>query len=343
MDELPPSLALPVLRTYRLVLARAKGPEAAAALDHSAVGEWEEAALERGGGEDEALWARLALIAREFRQGDTERLALLCEVVIHEALATGARETALIFAEAAALLCPANAQYAYVAGRMHRERGQFREAKLWLRRSSLVAVWHRDWEAQATALNSLGNLERMTGRYARAEELLLAALRLAKRSRFRERLAKIYHDLLVVAVYSGDLGKGDRYARAALTAYGPGHAKLSSLAHDIAFLWSQHGYFEQALHVFQVLLQHFSEPGDRLRVLGYSARDAGALGDQETFERCWTEAWAILDDGAAEDLRADAALELGLGALNLTSWAEARRALDVAAETATAGATMRSC
>ena len=67
-----------------------------------------------------------------------------------------------------------------------------------------------------------------------------------------------------------------------------------------------------------------------------SARAAGATGAVAGFDRYWTEAWQLIGEGVAERLRAAAALELGLGALDLSRWSDAEHALAVAIEGATA-------
>jgi tetratricopeptide (TPR) repeat protein len=336
--ELPSEYALPVLRAYRLVLTFARHGSVAD-LDSAALARWENELLELSSAWDPEVWSPVTVIVSGLLSPasvDREWLALACMTLVEWALKHGTRDSAAYLAEAAALAMPAHPRFAYVAGRMHRERGRLREAELWLQRSRRVAVWNDDREAHSFALNSLGNLEQLKGRYAEAEELLLSALRAAKRGRLRERQAAVYHDLLVVAVYTGRLTKGVEYARAAFAAYPHDHPNVLKLAHDVAYLWFEHGQHERALQVFAALLPHFVEPDARLRVLGYSARAAGAVGDSDTFARCWTEAWSIIDSGAADQLRADAALELGGGALDLALWPEAQRALETALESASA-------
>ncbi|MFL5386685.1 MAG: tetratricopeptide repeat protein [Longimicrobiaceae bacterium] len=333
---MPQEYALAVLRTYRLVLMFAVR-NSVATLDLAALAQWEEHVLEKFEAWDVAVWSPLTVIASALRNSeavDRDWLALACMTLVEWALKHGARDSAASLAEAAALIAPANPRYAYVAGRMHRDRGRLREAEMWLQRSRRVAVWNDDREAHSIALNSLGNLEQLKGRYAEAEELLLAALRAAKRARLRERQAAVYHDLLVMAVYTEKFAKGFEYARAAFNAYPPNHPALQKLAHDVAYLWFRHGQHSRALLVFQALLPHFEEPDARLRVLGYAARACGALGDVETFHRYRTEAFSIIDSGAVNLLRANAALELGMGALSLALWGEAEHALKFALESA---------
>lgn len=338
VSELPEEYALPVWRTYRIVLALAR--TAGDALDRTELARWEASLLANAASWDADVWSALTMIATAMRNpadAYRERIAFALMALTDWCVNHAAPGAAVALAEAAALVVPTNPRYAYVLGRMYRERGNYRDAELWLDRSHRVAVWNADREAQAIALNSLGNLKQQVGRYAEAEELLHAALRTARRARLDERIPFIYHDLLVVAVYTGNLARAGEYAREALHGYPPGHPNVPKLAHDIAWLWFQHGYFRRALQVFDALLLHFTDSGPRLHVLGYAARAAGATHDEAAFDRYWAEAWQVVGADVGDRLRAAAALELAHGALDLSRWAAADQALHVAVESATAG------
>ncbi|HET7229009.1 MAG TPA: tetratricopeptide repeat protein [Longimicrobium sp.] len=339
LAEAPREYALPLWRTYRLVLSTARRGRAALALDAPGLARWEAYVLEQVDAWDADVWGALAVIATAMRnpaEADREWIAFACMALADWCVERGAGAAAVCLAEAAAIAVPGSARYAYVAGRMHRERGNYRDAEHWLDRSRRVAVWNSDREAHAIALNSLGNLNQQVGRYAVAEAFLRSALLTARRARLRERIPFIYHDLLVVAVYTGNLARAGEYAREALHAYPPGHPNVPKLAHDIAWLWFQHGYFRRALQVFDALLLSFTEPGARLHVLGYAARAAGATADEARFGQYWSEAWEIIRQDRSERLHSAAALELGLGALELSRWNDAEAALAMAVESAAA-------
>jgi tetratricopeptide (TPR) repeat protein len=331
--EVPPPYTLHVVRSYRLVLEWAHKPEQVTLLhDAQALREWEEDIL-TARYDNMSLWAPLAVIAGEIcepAEADPDRIAFACFAVTEWALMNNARGTALLFAEAAALAAPVSARHAYVAGRLLRYHGAVHEAELWLRRAARVAVWNHDRETQAHCLNSIGMLHQQAGRYAEARATLTSALRVAKNAGLQELQAASLHNLLVVSVYTGDLTAAEEHARGAFAAYPTGHPSIPKLAADVAFLWAQQGYFARALKVLQALLPRFSDPDARLRVIGHAARAAGAVGDTEAFRAAWSEAWSILESGSAEHLRPAAALELGLGALNLSAWSDAAMALDMA-------------
>ena len=133
-----------------------------------------------------------------------------CLAIVDWASGVGARETALLFAEAGALAWPENARMAWVSGRMFRTHGRHRLAEYWLRRASRVAVWRDDLETQDLALNSLGNLCSQQGSFVDALSFLSRALRVARKHKIKGREGAVTHDLFAVAVVTGDHAKAER-------------------------------------------------------------------------------------------------------------------------------------
>ncbi|HEX6370411.1 MAG TPA: hypothetical protein VF006_15930 [Longimicrobium sp.] len=337
LHEAPEAFALHLFRALRLVLAWAAGPDVSGAMfDGEDLDGWEHDVL-CAGGIDEALWAPVAVIASEVARPaevDPERLAHACLAVTDWALECDAHGTAILFAEAAAAVWPTNARIAWVVGKLHRERMHFGRAESWLRRAGRVAAWTGDWELQAQAVNSLGNLKVHLGDFAGGRELLLKAARVAKRKRLRERLAKALHDLFVVSTYAGRFDEAEGHARDAFSAYGPDHPDLINLAFDVSHFWKQQGQFARALAVLKALSGRFPDADRQLRVLASTARAAGVMGQSDTFHRAWSDAWKLIDAGTADHLRAAASLELGLGALSLGLWEHAEHALTTARDAA---------
>lgn len=337
LHEVPDGFALPVFEALRLTFAWAAGPEVSGPAFQSAdLVEWEAEVL-HAAGIDESLWAPVAVMAGELSRPadvDQARLADACLALADWALGSGAHGTALLAAEAAAVVWPNNARLAWICGKLYRERQQFGRAELWLRRARRVAVWTGDWELQAQAINSLGNLKVHLGDLAGGRELLLTAARLAKRKRLRERQAKAHHDLFVVSTYAGLFAEAEAHAGQAFAAYGPDHPDLINLAFDVSHFWKQQGQFARALAVLKALESRYPDPDRQLRVLASTARAAGAVGEAETFHVAWTDAWKLIDSGGVDHLRAAAPLELGMGALSLGLWEHAEMALTTARDAA---------
>jgi hypothetical protein len=327
--ELPPSCAVAVMRAYRLVVAWSRGPDAWTAPGQTALFGWEQVAWQSS--DDEMpIWAPLATIASELRDpatADAGWLALACTTLSRWAREFGACGTAALFAEAAAFACPADPRFACAAGDLHARQGHPREAERWLKRASKVAVWVRDWDAQIAALSTLGTLAREARRLENAEKLLISALRIAKRVGLYRRMPAIWHDLLLLAVASKNLEKAERYAREGLHASGLADPELPAIAGGMADIWIQHGHFARAHRVLHALLPHLATPAERLSAAAWSARAAGAVGDEPAFRQAWNNAW-LLAGSTGPGLRD--ALALALGALELGFVGEAHEALDAA-------------
>jgi len=178
----PPAEAATALRLLRLVLAFTRGAAGAPVLRPDALEGWE---AEFRSTPRHPLWPPAVTIRAEPGAGeraDLPRIANACMAACEWLLARGAWQSALLYAQAAALAWPHNPRLAWAAGRMLRNYGQMREAETWLRRAARIAVWNGDVETQDLALNSLGNLFAQQGCYRQAELYLQRALRIAGKS-----------------------------------------------------------------------------------------------------------------------------------------------------------------
>ena len=206
LAETPESLALHTLKALRLVLAWSGRPGSGGPLlRHAEMARWEETLLANP--VSEGLWDPLVVIAGELKRPRRAKAPLIsksCLAIADWASESGASETSLLFAEAAAFAWPESPRYAWIAGRLFRTHGRHQEAEYWLRRSARVAVWSDDPETQDLALNSLGNLFSQQGSFSEARKYLARALSVAKRRRDKARQGAITHDLFAVAVLTGD-------------------------------------------------------------------------------------------------------------------------------------------
>jgi hypothetical protein len=330
MFEAPAPFSLHLFQALRYVTAWAQWAAHSGELfDDDGMRAWEAQVLTTEG-VDEALWAPVGVIAGEMCRPDdvdVPRLTKACLAVTDWAIGYGAHGTALAFAEAAAAAWPNNARIAWIAGWMHFEREQFGKADTWFRRAKRVGVWTGDWDGQALAMSSLGRLQLSLGDLSGARGHLTSAVRLAKRHRLPDREAKALHTLFVVATYAGDFDTAESYAKQAATVYGPAHPDLINLAFDVSHFWTQQGHFARALSVLREMEGRFDDPDRQVRVAASTARAAGAMGEADTFQSAWADAWEVLNSGAVDHLRAAAPLELGLGAMSLNLWSQAEQAL----------------
>lgn len=328
--ELPAEVALTVWQVLRSVLLWAAEIPAQRGdlFERRAMEQWERELLE--GTFDADLRCPLAVMVGELADPEAaspEHLAHACLCVTEWALARRATRTALGFAEAAALCWPDHPRYAWMAGRMLRTHGFLREAEQWIKRSVRIAGSTEDWETQALALNSLGNVFYEAGRFRAAQQSQMQALRSVRKHGLREREGEVMHDLFVATAYLGELDQAEEYARVALDLYLPQHDRLAALAYDVAFLWMKRGEYARALPVLRELSKHFREPHERVLVLASTARAAGACSEADIYADLADEASLLAAESESGRGVPYALYELGLGASSLGQWDRAEQFL----------------
>jgi hypothetical protein len=77
-----------------------------------------------------------------------------------------------------------------------------------------------------------------------------------------------WHDLMLMAMQGEGSVDCIRYPRRSFALYGPHHPRLSSLAHDLAYLQLQRGWPNAALPVFEAVLELPLTRQDRVAGLG---------------------------------------------------------------------------
>ncbi len=255
----------------------------------------------------------LAMVERPTTTSE-EEVAAACAAISRWAEARGAIATALAFAEAAAGTSPDDAKLAFGAGRLARRRAEHARAETWFLRAAGLGRRSGEWETYAMAWVGMGRVQLQKGSLSRARRHFLRALRAARRHALREAEGQALHYLFVADGESGDLVGAEAWAKEAYRVYGPGHAELPRIAHDLALIWSMQGFFIRAQAVFRALLPHFERPTDRLSVMSNIVRAAGAMGDRATFEQAWGAAWELAFDPAVVDGCAGSMLAMALGA-----------------------------
>ncbi len=274
------------------------------------------------------LTGPLSVLAELLADGSTEpgEVVWACLCVAEWANLRGARETAGLFAETAALAAPEKPGLAFVAGRMARSRGDGFRAERWLRRAASVAWRVEEWEVYARSVNSLGNLRWEQGSYSSARRLHEKALRAARRNRLGDVEGEILHDLFIVSFTTRDFKRAEEFCQGASSFYLKGNSRLPQFAHDIAYFWITQGYFARALPVVQLLLLKFHLPHERLKVLASAARAAAACGKDEVYQRLRVEADTLVSDLEDTSTLAAALVEIAIGASSLGDWEHATSA-----------------
>lgn len=195
-------------------------------------------------------------------------LCAACLSISEWAEASHMPETALAFAEAAALAHPASARAAALAGSACARVAADQRAEMWLTRAIRTARRTRDWEWHARSYIRMGQLMYELGHLTRARRAYYRARSSAKWSGHYACAAKAHHDLLLVECAVGTYDAGERHARKALELYSSQAPRIPYLAHDFAYLLTCHGAYADALAVLDAAQPFFNpvgagrDPGD---------------------------------------------------------------------------------
>ncbi|HEV2150493.1 MAG TPA: tetratricopeptide repeat protein [Longimicrobiaceae bacterium] len=272
---------------------------------------------------DDALRGPLAVIARLLADpagADRRRVAAACQRIGEWAEKNDKTATSLAYIQAAALTAASDARLSYSVGRIARERAEYPRAETWFRRAILLGRQSGDWESYALAFGGLGNLYLQRGNLPAAHKSFLRAYRAAKRKGLRNVQGMALHDLFVVAVKRQQVRDAEELAASALRAYGPNHALLPVLAHDVAVFWMDQGIFAPALTVLTALQTHFPRAGMHARVLAHIAKAAAGIDDRKRFEEAWSAAASLAGGAGPVEKVAWVYLALAEAAAMMQEW-----------------------
>lgn len=285
-----------------------------------------EAALEAGEGLVDGLTEPLRVLRAVVRFPGLLNAADVCAACL--AISEWAErehmaETALHYAEAAALADPTSARAAAVAGVACAAQAAEGRAELWLTRAIRTARRTKAWEWHARAWLRLGALYYQLGDTRRARRAHSRARASATWSGHHTYAAHAHHNLLVVACADGSFRAGAEHARKALEVYTAGFPRLPHLAHDVAVLLTYYGAHTDALAVLDAALPFFTQPWERMAALGTVARAAGGTHRRERHSEAVAD--VLLLERMAEPHAAGALVLCAEGAALLGEHARARQ------------------
>jgi tetratricopeptide (TPR) repeat protein len=262
----------------------------------------------------------LAAVVGSPGTASAEIVSLVCLEVGRWAHEHGAWGTALAFSQAAALASPEDAGPAYTVGNLALRWGRGARAETWLRRCIGLARRGRDWQSYAQAYVDLGTLYARRDLPWAARRYFTQAMRAGRRHGLLPIRGAALHGLFLLAMESGELDEGERYAKAAMRAYGRGHPALGGLLHDIAYLWILRENYTRAIPMLQKLLVARTEPAERALTLSILARAAAGTAERRLYEDAWSNAWLLINRPGAREDHARTLLELARAAAKFKDW-----------------------
>jgi tetratricopeptide (TPR) repeat protein len=285
----------------------------------------------------DALRAPLGAIARLLADpvgADKKRVATACQKVAEWAENQGSLATALAYMQAAALSSN-DARQSYEVGHLARQRGEYPRAETWFRRAILLGRQGGDWESYSLAFIGLGSLYMQRGNLPAAQRAHMRAFRASRRKGLRKVQAMALHEMFVIALERNQVREAEELAAAALRAYGPGHPRLPSFAHDVALFWTDRGYHAPATTVLTALLPHIRRPADQVKLLASLARAAAGANEPAIFEEAWERSWELNSEAGQAEKTAWAFQSLATSAASMGQWDKAAHAAERALQIAT--------
>jgi hypothetical protein len=243
--------------------------------------------------------------------GCEESTSDACAGVAQWAREMEARETAVAFAQAAAL-ASGEARHAVLTGTCAHELGQYARAASWFSRAVGLARRGRDWRSYAGAFLALGALAEAEGDPTRARQRYLRAFRTARRHRrFVAERARAAYALFRLARDAGDVEAASAYARSATRSVMKADPAAAPLALALAAYWIDSSSPERSVRLLKHLAKIEALPAqERLPAAILRVRAETASGNLDAAKRAWADAWALATASTSVPTRADALVQL---------------------------------
>jgi tetratricopeptide (TPR) repeat protein len=156
-------------------------------------------------------------------------VAAACREVVEWALAREHTQTAIEFAEAAAVVAPDDPAMANLAGRVTRNAGEYARAEVWFNRAIGYARERNDKVELTRAHLGYGTLHKLVGRVKEARRHLNSGSRIARKLGQPSLAAEAQHDLCALLTVRGYFADAEKHARTAFAVVSERSPALSAL------------------------------------------------------------------------------------------------------------------
>jgi tetratricopeptide (TPR) repeat protein len=209
---------------------------------------------------------------------DRQSLAAACARVVEWALERELPQTAIEFAEAAALVDHRSPAMANLAGRVTRNAGETARAEIWFNRGITFSREQQDAIELTRGHLGYGILCQDQGRVRCAMRHFNVGARRARKAGLEWLAAEVQHDIMLLLTVRGRFADAEKHARLALRWYGKRHARLPLFAADVALLMVLERNYSLAARLARASLRHVSAPAARSVILALHARALAGAG-----------------------------------------------------------------
>lgn len=285
-DEVPEALALVLWQGLRHVRAWHQSPAfGRAELFHAHPRLSAEARLRDARAAAPELRASLDGLLAVTRSPQTTAspdVAAACAEIARWAERNGHAQTAILFAEAAAVLDGSAAALANHAGRLTRNAGEFARADLWFQRAIGLARGSGDGVEYTRAQLGYGRLWHTLGDVERARKHYNRGSVAAMRQGLEWLAAEAQHDTFALMFESGMFEQAEFHAGRALRFYPKQHERFPVFAADFAYLLVARRHYRAAIPLLRESVRKARGIGARLVVAALYARALAGSGKIRT-------------------------------------------------------------
>lgn len=237
------------------------------------------------------------LAGRADSSSPEEDVSAACAEIAEWAREIEAPETAVAFAQAAALTMSADARYALLTGTCAHELGQLTRAGTWFARATSLARRRKDWRTYATGFLALGQLSEYARTSDQARSHYVRAFRVARRHRGASDLrARAAYSLFRLARDAGDSAAAGGWAREATRAVMKAKAGGLDVLATLAEFWIESGRPERCARLLAYLRRIDAPPAsEQFQVAVLRVRALTAMNDPVRAKAAWTDAWSRLE------------------------------------------------
>jgi tetratricopeptide (TPR) repeat protein len=219
-----------------------------------------------------------------------------CRQVVEWALAHEHTQTAIEFAEAAALVAPEDPAMANLAGRVTRNAGEHARAEVWFNRSIGYSREHAHGIELTRAHLGKGILCQELGRVRCAMHHFNIGSRKARKQGIEWLAAEVQHDVMLLLTVRGRYGEALKHAGLALRWYGKRHERFPLFAADVALLLVLERNYSLAARISKAALRHVANPTARSVILSLHARALAGVGMVDELGRLRKRVLRLLED-----------------------------------------------
>lgn len=229
-------------------------------------------------------------------EANPREIAQTCARIATWAAERACNQTAIEYAETAALVDPINPALANLAGRITRNASEFGRAELWFRRGIGYARLKDDKVELARGHLGRGILCQEMGQVGCAKKHMHAGARVAKEKGLDWLAAEAQHDLMLLLAVNGRYREAEKHADFAVKWYGARHPRLPLFAADVALLMVLQSQYRSAARLSRAALRHVPDPAARAVILALLARALVGAGFRDELDRLRRRVLALVRD-----------------------------------------------